>query len=98
VALAQGADCVQTADTNQLVANVQAPAGLAGVTVDAEHSTDGTILNGSMTADGGVYRADIGPFNDYPDPQTVTWTVTVADATGRTAQATKQFSVSSDPC
>lgn len=98
VALAQAADCVQTWDMNQLVASVQAPAGLAGVALVAAHSSDGTVFNGAMDGDGATYRADIGPFSDYPDPQTVTWTVTVTDAAGRTTQAAKQFSVSSEPC
>lgn len=98
LALAQSADCIQAGDTNHVVASVRAPAGLRGVELRVVHSTDGTTFNGPMDGDGATYQADLGPFGYYPDPQTVTWTVTVTDRVGRAAVATKEFAISPDPC
>ena len=98
LSLSQGADCIQVGATNHVESRVTAPAGLSSVSLQVLHSTDGTTYNGPMDFDGSNYVSDVGPFNDYSDVQTVTWTVTVTDALGRTAQAAKQFAVAKDPC
>ncbi len=96
--LSQAQDCVQASDSNHLVATVRAPAGISSVSMVAVHTQDGTIYAGTITGDQGRYTADLGPFSPYPTVETVTWTVTVTDAIGRSAQAVKDFAVSGDPC